>query len=589
MLSLAATGALALDPVRFSVAGGDDALTEALADASLVVSARKDGRTGAQDVIAAANADYAKLLKVLYERGYYGGVIDIEVDGQEAGRLSPFAKKAQVTDVLIRVDPGQPFTFATARIAPLAPETELPDGFARGKRARARVVKRAVDAGVTGWREVGRAKAELADQDLVADHADSTLSARLVLRPGPEVRFGELRQTTPSAVRPERLQEIAGLPTGERFSPDDLETSAKRLRRTGAFKSVSLTEAETLRAGDVMDIKMNVADEKPRRFGFGAEVSSNEGAGVSAFWLHRNILGGAERLRFDAAISGIGSQTGGTHGGIDYELGGRFERPATFGADTTLFVFGKLAREDEPNYLSDSAELGFGFSRIVTDELTLEAGLSLRYSDITDALGSREFFHLLVPLKATYDSRDVPLDPSKGYYAQAEVTPFISLDGKDSGGRVYLDGRAYRELDDGGLFTLAGRLQFGSILGASLSETPQDFLFYSGGGDTVRGQPYQSLGVPQGGGEITGGRSFVGASAELRMDLAGNFDPVAFFDVGYVGPESLYDGSGRWHSGAGLGLRYATGIGPIRLDVGLPVSGSTDDGAQIYIGIGQAF
>ncbi|PVA09937.1 hypothetical protein DC366_11530 [Pelagivirga sediminicola] len=587
-LALAASGAGALDTVRFDVVGGDEDLLELIKSASLVQSAQEDGRTGASDIIAAANADYAKLLSVLYEKGYYSGVINILVDGREAGGLSPFADLNGVRDVAIRVDPGRPFTFSAARVAPLAPGTELPEDFAIGKRARAPIVGRAAEAGIEGWREVGRAKAELADQSIVADHRAHTLAAELALRPGPVVRFGNLLQTTDSAVRPERLQQIAGLPTGEVFSPDDLERSAKRLRRTGAFKSVALTEAETLRAGDVMDINMNIADEKPRRFGFGAEISSNEGLGLSAFWLHRNLWGGAERLRFDTAVGGIGSQTGGIEGGIDYEVAGRFERPATFGADTTLFVFGRVAREDEPNYLSDQVTLGFGFSRIVTEQLTLEAGLALRYSDEQDSLGSREFFHLLLPLKATYDSRDEPLDPAKGFYAQAELTPFVSLDDTDSGGRVYLDGRTYYQLDEGGMFTLAGRLQFGSILGASLADTPQEFLFYSGGGDTVRGQPYQSLGVPQGGG-ITGGRTFLGASAEMRVDLAGNFDPVAFFDIGYVGSESIYDDSGRWHSGAGIGIRYATGIGPIRLDVGMPVSGSTDDGVQIYIGIGQAF
>lgn len=64
---------------------------------------------------------------------------------------------------------------------------------------------------------------------------------------------------------------------------------------------------------------------------------------------------------------------------------------------------------------------------------------------------------------------------------------------------------------------------------------------------------------------------------------------VAFYDAGYIGAESFYDGSGEWHSGAGLGVRYQTGIGPIRFDIATPVGGETSDGIQIYIGIGQAF
>ena len=66
---------------------------------------------------------------------------------------------------------------------------------------------------------------------------------------------------------------------------------------------------------------------------------------------------------------------------------------------------------------------------------------------------------------------------------------------------------------------------------------------------------------------------------------------VGFADAGYIGRESVPNGSdGEWHSGAGLGLRYATGIGPIRVDLALPVTGPEDEtGLQFYIGIGQAF
>ncbi|MEX1236044.1 MAG: BamA/TamA family outer membrane protein [Roseovarius sp.] len=586
--ALAGSAVHALETLRYEIPADNENLRDALVNASLIQAAQADGRTDPQDIIAAANADYAQLLGVLYRFGHYSGVIRITVDGREAGSLSPFAQPSGVGEVVVRVLPGPLFAFSEARVAPLAPGTELPEEFRPGGTARARRVGAAADAGIKGWRDIGHAKAEISGENIVADHQTNTLSAQVALTPGPVVTFGDLVQTSESAVRPERLRQIAGLPTGKRFSPEELDRSAKRLRRTGAFKSVALTEAETLRSGDVMDIEMNVADEKPRRFGAGIELSSNEGLTLSSFWLHRNLMGGAERLRFDVKVGGLGSQTGGIEGGVDYEVGGRFERPATFGADTTLFILGRVAREDEPNYLSDTAELGFGFSRIVTEELTVEAGLGLRYSDETDVFGRREFFHLLVPFKATYDSRENPLDPAGGYYLQAEATPFFSLDDTDSGGRIFLDGRAYRQIDEGGFLTLATRLQFGSILGASLADTPQDFLFYSGGGNTVRGHPYQSLGVTQGAG-LTGGRSFVGASAEARFDIAGNFDPVAFFDVGYVGPESIYDDSGRWHSGAGIGIRYATGIGPIRFDVAAPVTGSTGDGVQIYIGIGQAF
>ena len=79
-------------------------------------------------------------------------------------------------------------------------------------------------------------------------------------------------------------------------------------------------------------------------------------------------------------------------------------------------------------------------------------------------------------------------------------------------------------------------------------------------------------------------------TAEMRWRSAGNLGVVGFFDAGYVGPEAFPDGSGEWHSGAGVGLRYATGIGPIRLDLAVPTSGASSGSVvQIYIGIGQSF
>jgi len=113
---------------------------------------------------------------------------------------------------------------------------------------------------------------------------------------------------------------------------------------------------------------------------------------------------------------------------------------------------------------------------------------------------------------------------------------------------------------------------------------------YSGGGGTVRGQPYQSLGVTASNGEFTGGQSFAAASVELRASVRENIGVVGFYDAGFVTEESGFAGESDWHAGAGVGLRYNTGIGPIRVDVATPVTG--DDAGrdyQFYIGIGQAF
>ena len=448
------------------------------------------------------------------------------------------------------------------------------------------MVQEAVDSAVSDWRDVGHAKVGLRDQQVSADHRARRLDARFRVAPGPRVRFGALRLTTPSAVRAERIRAIAGLRTGEVFSPEALEQVARRLRRTGAFSSVALGEAEILRPGNLMDISLEVVDEKPRRFGFGAEMSSFEGLMLSGFWLHRNLFGGGERFRIDAEVGGIG----GDSGGVDYSLDARLDIPATFRSDLDAFLFAGTSYEDEPTYRAWNSDIGGGFIRRFSDTLTVELGVALRYSETQDDFGSRRFFLLTLPAAATWDRRDDALDATGGFYLKAEATPFADMDGSGSGGlRFYADGRAYRSLDAEKKFVLAGRLQLGSVFGAGYLRLPPDYLFYSGGGGTVRGQPYQSLGVDLGGGGRTGGRAFLGASSELRAAVSDKIGVVGFVDAGYISANSLFDGAGDWHAGAGLGLRYDTGIGPLRLDVAAPVGGATGKGVQFYIGIGQAF
>lgn len=574
----------ALEKIGFNTPGADDRLRSALIAASALRAAVADEtREDAQDLLAAARTDYNNLVSTLYEAGHYSGTVSIRVNGREAATIPPLDAPAEIREIKIRVVPGPVFALDRARIAPVAPGTELPEGFRPGGPAGLGILRTTAEAGIDGWRNVGHAKAEVADERIVANHATQRLDAEIALDPGPRLRFGGLTFRGDTAVRPERLDEIAGFPTGEVFSPDHVDRVATRLRRTGVFASVAMEEAEDANPDGTLDVTARLDDREPRRFGAGAEISSTEGATLSAYWLHRNLFRGAERLRFDAEVGGIAGESG----GMDYMLGARFTRPATFTPDTSFWIESELARKNEPTYRSDSADLSFGFEHIFSDRLKGSAGLGLRYADTFSATGNNEFLLLTAPLELTWDNRDDPLDATEGYYLDGTATPFLGLNGSDSGARLTFDARTYLGLGD--RFVLAGRVQAGSVLGAALAGTPPDFLFHSGGGGTVRGHSYQSLGVTQPNGSETGGRSLAVFSLEMRAQIAGNFGGVAFVDYGIVGADSL-PGTGTSHAGAGLGLRYDTGIGPIRLDVATPISGPVSGSrVQVYIGIGQAF
>lgn len=537
------------------------------------------------EILAAAQADYKRLLAVLYDNGYFSGVVNISVDGREAASIPPIQPPNSISRVRITVEAGPKFQFGRAQIAPVTPETELPEGFAEGQTASLGVLKSTVSAGVNGWRAQGHAKAELSAQELTADHPNRKINADLTLAPGPRLRFGPLLVKGESDVRRERIIDIAGLPEGEVFSPDEIRKSTDRLRRTGAFGAVALSEAEEIGPDDTLPITAQITDAPKRRLGFGAELSTLEGLTLSAFWLHRNLLGGAERLRFDAEVSGIGGNSGGT----DYKLAARFDRPATFNEDTDFYALAKLEQLDEVSFFSRQLDLEAGIKRIANEKRTYTLGLGLRTAQTRDVFGEDKYTLLTLPLSAEFDYRDDKLNAKDGYYIKANVMPFLALSGSDNGVRSTLDVRGYKTFGAVRPVTLALRGQFGSVYGPDLAQAPADYLFYSGGGGSVRGQEYQSLGVPVGS-EQSGGRSFLGLAAEVRVGVTDKIGIVGFADAGYIGEEEFFDGSGEWHSGAGLGLRYTTPIGPIRFDVAVPTSGlETDEKFQVYIGIGQSF
>lgn len=574
----------AAQEVRLVAPGASDDLQDRLRASALLFRDLDEGttRTGA-DVVAAARADYARLIGVLYEDGFFAPVIAIRLDGRDAAGISPFDPPGSVQTVEIEVETGAPFRLGEARIGPLAPDTDLPEGFRSGAPATTPLLRDTTAAALTAWRAQGNAFADVGEQSIRADNRSAILDVAIRVDPGPVISFGQLLPEGQERMRTSRILEIAGLPMGEVYSPEVLARAEERLRDTGVFSAVAL-QLRDPQGGDIADVAA-VLDEAPlRRLGFGAELSSDEGIQLSAYWLHRNLFGGAERLRFDAVISGISSDTD----GIDAELTARFERPATFTPDTDLGVELGISALQEPLYRLDSVTLEAGLTHRLTDRITLRGGVGLERARFSSPLGTSTVTRLTLPLGATYDGRDDPLDARAGLYGDVTLTPFLTP-GDGGGARLTFDGRAYRAFGEGAT-RLAGRLQLGALTGGTVADIPPDEFFYSGGSGTVRGQPYQTLGALQGG-IASGGRSFAGLSGEIRHDIGEtNFGVVGFADIGAISADSWGDGDSDWHAGAGLGLRYATPFGPIRLDLATPVTG-TNAGreAYLYIGIGQAF
>lgn len=584
----AASGS-AFDGVDFEAQGADRKLARALAGASLTLQAEAEGDDDPQGLFAAARTDYGRILGALYAQGYYGGVVSILIDGREAADIPAIDAPQRIDRISITVTPGRQFRFGAARMKPYAPGTLLPPAYRDGQIAYSTAIQDAALAGVDGWRALGHAKARIAGQDITADHATGRIDAQILLEAGPRLRFGALALTGNERMKAHRIVKIAGYREGETFDPAVLDRMQARLRRTGIFRSVTITEADRPGPGDMIGIKLDVEEEALRRFGFGAEVSSADGANLSAFWLHRNVFGGGERLRFDALLKGIDAATDLS----EYRLGARIERPGTPSTDSSAFIETSFERSDILGARIEDFSFGLGVERVINERLTLEAGLQYQNVLLEDGSFRDRFRLLALPTALEWDRRGDILNPKSGSYVRLGATPFWGFGTTDSGAQLTADARLYRSFGTDDRVTFAGRVQLGTVAGSALLNTPPNFLFYSGGAGTVRGHPFQSLGVtttrPGGGAATVGGLSFIGLSGEVRSDIGNRLGAAIFYDAGYISAANWFGAGGDWQAGAGIGVRYDTGFGPVRLDIAFPVSGTTGDGVQIYVGLGQSF
>lgn len=579
--------------VDFRVSGAKD-LQAQLQEASSLWTGRDEPASGAAGLLATARADYRRLVAALYAEGYYGGAVSITVDGREADDLPPDADLRDTAAIVVQIATGPLFRFGTTGIANPPPAAAIGTGddalaFTPGNIARSGAIRAAARRAVEGWRLAGYPKARLAGQDVTADHATRRVDVTLKIDPGPKAVIGAISVDGATDVDAGFIVRQSGLTPGRLYNPADIDRARTRLVDLEVFSVIRIEEAEAVTPEGALPLTIIVQERKPRRVGVGATWSSTDGLGTEAFWLHRNLFGEAERLRLDARLAGIGYPV--DTADFNYLFGATFTKPGIFTPETA-FVANLTAEHNVLERYTETAISGrLGFTHDFSEEITTEFGINAKRSRVEDPVyGVRDFTLAGLYGGTTFDSRDDAADATQGFYANVLAEPFYETQFGNAALRMLAEGRAYFALDPDKRFVLAGRLKAGGIIGAPVAETPPDKLFFAGGGGSVRGYPYRSIGVEGPGGAVTGGKFLTEASAELRARVTENLGVVGFVDAGYVTAETFAGLAEGTRLGAGLGLRYYTGFGPLRLDLGLPLNKRPGDpDYALYVGIGQAF
>ncbi|WP_245974173.1 autotransporter assembly complex protein TamA [Bosea caraganae] len=597
------------------------ALTRTLQDASLLYRLRQDAPPDGETLARRMAADLNPLVDALWSQGYFNADVTLEVDGArlrvggepDAGlvRALEAYRNREPAPIKVEIAPGPVFGLRKVDILERgevgAPSIADPQKVAKlkpGDAATASALRSAQAALVDYLRAQSRPLAKIVELRPVVDHAARIMDVTYVVDPGPLAGFGDIAIGGTVDVPPEVVRSFIYLEPGDPYSPKALADTRKSITSIPAIGSARIREGDKLDGNGNLPIFVEVTERPKRLIGFSARYSTIDGPAVKTYWEHRNLFGGAERLRLEAdiflapRIDGSSIQRFGDFEQSD--LGGRFSfsfmKPALNGSRYDLLVDGMATRERVGTnryggYTARYANITTSIRRRFSDTFSVQAGLEVERGQTSDVLGQVDYTLVGIPLSVKYDSTDSLLDPTRGIRATASVAPYAMFgDNTNALFQTKASIAGYYALDEDARYVLAGRVGFGSIAGADLDEIPATRRFYAGGGGSVRGYAYRSLSPLGPLNRLTGGRSLFEASAEARIKITETIGIVPFFDAGMAFASELPNFKETLALSAGLGLRYYTPIGPIRLDVAAPLNPRKGDKpVAVYISIGQAF
>jgi len=423
---------------------------------------------------------------------------------------------------------------------------------------------------------------------VTVDHEVQQGDLEVVVRAGGYRTFGDilLDDVSANVFSSRHLGRIARFDKGDVYQASDVEDLRRAIVATGLVSSASV-EPRDASDGEHSDIIVSLAPAPMRTISGELGYGTGEGYRVEASWQHRNFFP-PEGALTTRALLGTREQAA----GASYRRNNFLRRDNILSAN--LSARHQNYDAYEARTLSFSASLERQTNIIYQKKWSWSAGIELLGSRERDFFAgaqtesNREYLIAALPLSVAYDASDDLLDPSNGFRLGARLSPeAVWQSGAYSYARAQVDASAYMPVGD--QIVLASRVRAGSILGGVAADRiAPTRRFYAGGGASVRGYAYQSIGPRDPNNDSVGGKSLVEFSLEARVRF-GNFGVVPFIDAGNISTGFLPKLSDVRY-GAGLGLRYYSNFGPIRIDVGTPLNPQKGDSRiGVYVSLGQAF
>lgn len=557
---------------KVAIKGVDDGAVEKEIKAScLTFTLRKSPPATIGQLQRRIDKDIPLIGKILESRGYYDGKVVADIN-----------RAKDPLRVLFKVDPRDQYRFGQIRLQ-FANNTD-PDLATISPRLRKN--SRAVAGRVFDEQQriLGLVQREgypfpiLARREVVLDRENHRVDLLLVFDPGSCSTYGGIEVEGLESLKPNYIQRQLPWKKGEKYDAKVVSDFENKLLSTGIFGTARVEPQPSQDGSNSIPVKITVTERALRTIRLGVNYS-DVGPGGKAIWEHRNLFGGGEHFETTLAYSPIALQANAT-----------LERPGFLDANQSLILGVGASRETPDAYDADkvttSAIVKHDFNRHIMGG----SGLAYKYSQVEQLQETEVYNYLIVPVLLDFDYRNDKLNPVSG--GQLFINPnfYKELDNSDSFLKTGIEARLYKMLWERPRLSGATRLTFGSINGVAVENIPADERYYAGGGGSIRGYEYQAVG-PQLDGTPVGGSQLLEFSVELRMQPGNKLGYAAFVDGGTVYNDLAEDADRTLRYGAGLGLRWFTGIGPLRVDFAFPLNPSSDqvERVQFYISLGQAF
>lgn len=432
--------------------------------------------------------------------------------------------------------------------------------------------------------------AKVGQRDVLLDPDTGLGDYTLPVETGARSYFGQIKSEGTEAFGADHVAILRRFKTGDLYDSRKVDDLRAALVATGLLSTVSVEPvagAELAPDGTAYaDLLVRQEAGPPRTIAASGGYGTGQGFRIEGSWTHRNLFPPEGSLTA-AGVFGTQEQAA----SVSFARANAGRRDRTFemslsGLHSTYDAFdaytGRVA-----------AVLSYASTPIWQKKFTWSAGVELLASyegeyDFNRALRDRRIYYVAaLPGQVGFDRSDDLLNPTKGYRLNLRLSPEASLgSGTQFYARAILDASYYYSATDS--LVLAARARVGTISGISRADLAPSRRFYGGGGGSVRGFGYQQLGPKDPNGDPIGGRSTNEAAIEARYRF-GNFGVAGFVDAGQVYESSIPKFS-DWRYGVGIGGRFYTNFGPVRLDVATPINRQVGESKiSVYVSIGQAF